>query len=86
MPVISRFLGIVIRMYYQEHEPRHFHAEHRGQSGSFGFDGTMVAGDIRSPAALRLIEQWARSHRLELTANWKRLQAGRPLERIPPLE
>jgi uncharacterized protein DUF4160 len=34
MPIISAFFGIVIRMYYKEHEPAHFHAEHAGQQQS----------------------------------------------------
>ena len=35
MPIISLFFGIVIRMFYREHEPAHFHAEHQGQHGKF---------------------------------------------------
>ena len=35
VPEISRFFGIVIRMFYREHEPAHFHAEHQGQQGKF---------------------------------------------------
>ena len=36
MPIISVFFGIVVRMYYKEHEPGHYHAEHQGQQGSVG--------------------------------------------------
>jgi Domain of unknown function (DUF4160) len=39
MPIISAFFGIVIRMYYKEHEPAHFHAEYAGQQAKFAFDG-----------------------------------------------
>lgn len=39
MPIVSVFFGIVIRMFYQEHEPPHFHAEHQGQRGTFDFEG-----------------------------------------------
>ncbi len=86
MPIISVFFGIVIRMFYQEHEPPHFHAEHQGQSGTFAFDGKPLAGDVRSRTALRLITDWATAHRLELEANWTRGKSGRPLDRIEPLE
>ena len=55
MPIISTFFGIVIRMFYEDHPPPHFHAEHQGQQGTFGFDGVMIAGSIRSRTALRLI-------------------------------
>ena len=86
MPVISAFFGILIRMYYKEHEPRHFHAEHQGQYGKFDFDGRQSVGNIRSRTALRLIREWAQANRPALDANWANISAGRPLDRIPPLE
>jgi hypothetical protein len=86
MPVISSFFGILIRMFYQEHEPAHFHAEHRGDHAKFGFDGVILAGRLRSGAARRRVEQWATLHRRELEANWARMKAGQPLEHIEPLE
>ena len=86
MPVISTFFGILIRMFYQEHGVAHFHAEHQGQQATFTFDGRVLAGEFRSRTALRLIEQWATLHREELEANWHRMKAGEPLERIEPLD
>lgn len=86
MPVISIFFGIIVRMYYKEHEPAHFHAEHQGQDGKFDFSGKMLVGDIQSKTALRLIREWAALHRAELDANWARTKAGEPLEKIAPLE
>ena len=53
------FFGIIIRMYYKEHEPRHFHAEHQSQQGKFSFSGEMTIGNIQSRTALRLIREWA---------------------------
>ena len=73
-------------MFYKEHEPVHFHAEHQGQLGKFELDGKMVAGNIQSRTALRLIREWARLHRRELEANWENMKADRPLERIEPLQ
>jgi hypothetical protein len=46
----------------------------------------MTMGNIRSKTALRLIGEWADLHRKELEANWENLKAGRPIDRIPPLE
>ena len=86
MPVISAFFGIVIRMFYQEHEPPHFHAEHRGEQATFSFEGQLITGTIRSGRARRYVEDWALLHRRELEANWERMKAGRPLERIEPLQ
>ena len=86
MPVISMFFGIVIRMYYKEHEPAHFHAEYQSQQGKFDLTGHVIVGNIRSRVALRLIREWAETHGRELRANWEHMRAGRLLERIPPLE
>lgn len=86
MPVICTFFGIVIRMYYKEHGVPHFHAEHQGQLATFSFDGSLLAGSIRSGTAIRLIREWTLAHRPELEANWEKARAGEQLERIPPLE
>jgi hypothetical protein len=86
MPVISIFFGIVIRMHFREPEPRHFHAEYQGQHGKFAFSGEMTVGNIQSGTALRLIREWAALHAPELEANWERMKAGQPLNRIAPLE
>lgn len=86
VPIIAVFFGIVIRMFYKEHEPAHFHAEHQGQQAKFDFDGKMLAGSIQSKTAVRLIRQWAALHGPELVANWANMKAGKPLDKIPPLE
>jgi hypothetical protein len=86
VPVISTFFGIVIRMFYQEHGLPHFHAEHQGQRASFLFSGEVLAGEIQSSVARRLVAEWAALHRGELEANWARMKTGGTLERIPPLE
>jgi len=85
MPIISAFFGIVIRMYYKEHEPAHFHAEHAGQQAKFTFDGALIAGEITSRRTLGRIREWAQLHRAELEANWAKMKAGQPLESIAPL-
>ena len=85
MPIISTFFGIVIRMYYQEHAPPHFHAEYQGRQGTFDFDGQPMMGNLNSGTALRLIREWATAHRSQLETNWANIEGGRPLERIEPL-
>ncbi len=86
MPVVATFFGIVIRMYYREHEPRHFHAEYQAQYGKFDFDGVQLVGNITSRNALQLIRRWAALNRVALDANWSKIKASEPLNRIPPLE
>jgi hypothetical protein len=86
MPQISSFFGITIRMYFGDHPPPHFHAEHQGQRATFDFNGKILRGKIASRTARRLIEEWALQHRVELMVNWRNVEAGRPLNRIAPLE
>ena len=73
-------------MFYREDERVHFHAEYQGQEGKFDLEGEMLVGNIRSRTARRPIRQWASLHRRELQVNCKHRKAGRPLERIGPLE
>lgn len=86
MPILSMFFGIVIRMFYNDHDPPHFHADYQGQRGKFNLDGNMVVGNVYSKTALRLIRDWAVLHRSEIEANWQKAKDGRPLEGIEPLE
>ena len=85
MPAISIFFGIVIRMFYNDHEPPHVHAEYQGQRGKFDPSGRLLVGSIQSKTVLRLIRQWARQHEGAIRTNWRRMKAGKPLEAIEPL-
>jgi hypothetical protein len=83
VPVISVFFGIVIRMFYREHGVAHFRAEYQGPAADVDL---LLAGAIGSRTALRLVEEWTTLHRPELEANWSRVKAGAPLEKIEPLD
>ncbi|MEO8435838.1 MAG: DUF4160 domain-containing protein [Pyrinomonadaceae bacterium] len=86
MPVIATFFGIVIRMYFGDHAPPHFHAEYQGQKGTFNLRGDLLTGNITSRSARRLIREWAVRHRFELMVNWRNIEQGLPLNRIAPLD
>ena len=86
MPIISSFFGIIVRMFFDDHAPPHFHAEHQGQDAQFTFDGLILEGEISSPRARRLIREWAELHRGELEMNWRRAKRLKPLVRVAPLE
>ena len=73
-------------MFYREHEPAHFHAEYQGQQAKFAMDGKMIAGNIQSGTARRLVRAWAVLHREELGTNWARMKKGQALDKIEPLE
>jgi len=85
MPEISRFLGIVISMYYQEHGVPHFHAIYGEHKVSVEVGSGAAHG--RFPTrALRHVLEWAALDRSELLPNWQRAKEGQPLKRIQPLE
>jgi hypothetical protein len=86
VPIISTFFGIIIRMYSDDHAPPHFHVEYHGQEAVFDFRGRIIAGEIRSSTARKLIREWTQRHEMELAINWKRAKALQPLEKIAPLE
>ena len=73
-------------MFYREHGVAHFHAEYQGEQATFTVDGEILAGELTSRTARRLIKEWASTHQAELQANWERSRHGAALERIPPLE
>lgn len=85
MPEISRFLGIVIGMFYNEHGVAHFHAVYGEHEISVEVESGMLHGDF-PPRALRHVQEWAALHKRELLDNWELAQQGRPLNRIAPLE
>ena len=85
MPEISRFLGIVIRMYYRDHAPPHFHAEYGEHEITVEIDSGVVEG--RFPRrALSAVLDWYQLHQAELANNWELARQEQPLNRIEPLE
>ncbi len=85
MPFVSMFFGIIIRMFFSEHNPPHFHAEYQGAEGIFNFEGEMLQGNIKSTTALRLIKEWAMLRNAELNENWKNISDKVGINKIEPL-
>ena len=85
MPYVSMFFGIIIRMFHNEHNPPHFHAEYQGQRGLFDFNGNMIKGNMKSNTAIKLIKEWAMLHREELLNNWENATQGGDIDKISPL-
>ena len=85
MPEISRFLGIVIAMYYREHQPPHFHAKYGDQTGVFSIaDLKLIEGSLPN-RVISLVLEWAFEHRGELIEDWELAMAKEPLRKIAPL-
>ena len=85
MPEISRFLGIVIRMYILEHYPAHFHAEYGEYEITVDIETGVVTGKFPR-RALNAVLDWYVLHQNELMTNWKAAMNRKPLSKIEPLE
>jgi phosphomannomutase len=85
VPVVSRFFGIVIAMYYDDHQPPHFHARYGGKEIQVGIADGRVRGKF-PPRALGLVLEWWSLHQSELATNWQLVSEGTEPNRIQPLE
>jgi hypothetical protein len=86
MPEVSRFFGIVIQMYVDDHAPAHFHARQAGREVAIAIETLAIIQGRLSPKAHALVVEWAAMHADELIADWKLAQSGMPLRRIAPLQ
>lgn len=88
MPELSRFYGVIIRMFVEvggPHHRPHFHAYYQDQVGIFTFQPVeLIAGELPR-RQMRLVEAWAELHQAELAVDWERLQTGRVPLPIAPL-
>ncbi len=86
MPTISRFYGIDIVMYFNDHLPPHFHAFDGGDEALIEWSPTpsVYRGSLPR-ASLKLVFDWVALHVAELDADWNRARSGQPLDQIPPL-
>lgn len=86
MPEICRFFGIIIRMFFDEHDPPHFHAEYQGNKAVFDFNGNVIKGGLVSKTATKLVREWIDLHIHELKEDWELARAGKELKKINPLD
>ena len=85
MPEICRFLGIIIRMYYRDHAPPHFHAEYGEYEITVEIATGVVSGKF-PPRALKAVLEWYELHKEELLRDWELAEQRKPLNTIEPLE
>lgn len=86
MPEVSRFFGIVVSMYYDEHFPPHFHVRYAGRHAQVGISSLTILHGTLPPRAHGLVVEWARAHKDELLANWALARARKTPRKIAPLE
>jgi len=85
VPELSRFLGIVIYMYYRDHAPPHFHAEYAEFEITVDIQSGVVTGEFPR-RALNLVMEWYSLHKDELAEDWALAEGKKPLKTIDPLE
>ena len=85
MPQISFFLGIVIRMFYRDHNPPHFHAVYAEYEGLIDINKLELIGGSLPPRVLGLVIEWTALHQQELLDNWNKARLQEPLQQIAPL-
>ena len=86
MPEVSRFFGMVIAMYYNDHAPPHFHVRYAKQKAVVGINPVELLEGTLSPNARALVFEWANMHQDELMSDWDLARQQEPLDKIDPLE
>ncbi|HWZ16243.1 MAG TPA: DUF4160 domain-containing protein [Mucilaginibacter sp.] len=85
MPQISFFLGIIIRMFYRDHNPPHFHAVYAEYEGLIDINKLELISGKLPPRVLGLVIEWTALHQEELNENWEKAKRQELLKAIEPL-
>jgi len=85
MPVLSMFYGIIISMFYKDHNPPHIHIEYAEYNATVDFNGNILDGELPHKQR-KLVEAWIVLHQEELYANWRLAKEKEGLFKIDPLK
>lgn len=85
MPTISAFYGILIRMFFNDHSPAHFHARYGEFEATIRLDNLEILEGSLPPRALNLVQEWAMIHKEELLEDWRVCREKEPPGKIDPL-
>jgi hypothetical protein len=86
MPEISRFFGIIIAMYYNDHPPPHFHVRYGGQKAIIAISTLSLLRGELAPRVFGMVMEWAALHQAELLENWDSARQQATLRKIAALE
>ena len=86
MPVISKFYGILIGMYFEDHAPPHFHAVYGGMELQVGISPIKILEGNAPKRVQSMVLEWAALHQPELLADWERCQNSQSPLPIEPLD
>jgi hypothetical protein len=86
MPEICRFFGIVIAVFYDDHNPPHFHARYQKYKATVGINDLAILQGKLPPRVFGLVVEWASMHKKELMKNWELARKQKTLIPIDPLQ
>jgi hypothetical protein len=86
MPVVSKFYGIMIKMFFEEHNPPHFHVEYAEHNAVVSIAELKIIRGKLPRRAANLVLDWAEIHQQELLADWELCQKDLTPKPIKPLE
>lgn len=86
MPEVSRFFGVRIGFFFNDHAPPHFHAVYGDHNAVFDIQTLQMTGGALPPRARGFIVEWAAQHQAELMAGWEAVRVGQSPAKIAPLE
>lgn len=85
MSEISRFYGIIITMYFPDHNPPHFHVRYNEYKAIVDISTGLINGNMPG-RAVKMIYEWMELHKNELLDNWKKMEKGESMSTINPLD
>ena len=85
MPELSRFLGMVISIYFDDHNPPHFHVEYNDNEALISISDLSILRGSLPPRVMGLAMEWARLHQTELMENWNMVKESGKFFKIEPL-
>jgi len=86
MPTISVFFGLIIRMYYKDHQPPHIHVQYQNDNAVIDLDSGNIKEGRLPVRCLRLVQAWVEIHKDDLYANWELCRFGEEPFKIMPLQ
>jgi hypothetical protein len=85
MPEICRFYGIIVAMFFDDHNPPHFHARYGKNNVAIAINSLRLLEGQIPPRALGLVVEWASQHQDELLRNWELAKNNKTVNKIAPL-
>jgi hypothetical protein len=86
VPTIAYFLGIAVRMFFNDHDPPHFHVRYQGYRARILIDSGEIIDGRLPPTTARLVKEWTALRRDALMRNWHAARTDGQLERIGGLD